>query len=398
MRAPAPRRAGTAALALAVAAVTAAAPPRVDYLPAPQWPAGLRERIARLKADRPPAVLVLGASRIDVPRGATVGVQVDRVIRDIHWTPSAFDASVPPSRVPRGPEEVVPYMEGRLAAELMRYASVTLLPLTPAIVKLDPRQPGYGHAADAEGAHRFLVDSSKIAYATAKTIGPGLVELPDTHGFSAVAAEGARRKPFLVMACMDMPAKAAAALDLARRGIHAYGSTDRFGYELLGYKLLDPSAATVIGSAPIRRGDGGGAVIGDRPVEIRLEETIVAQWTDRQTYPWQYNDSAWRYFAALDDLYDLGLRLVKAHADAGQLEKVIDVARARGAAVVAVRVGKANSEDETRHDAEVLARWLKESPRHRAVLFHTAAYEAGYQLFSDFPRQTTFGDLDPVLR
>ena len=387
-----------AAGALALIAGSAAAAGRVDYLPAPAWPAGLRERIAAMKAGTKPAVLVLGATKIVVPRGAVVGVQVDRVIRDIHWTPSEMDASVPADRVPKGPAQVVPYMEGSLAADLMRIAGVSLLPLTPALVKLDPKQPGYGHAADADGNHRFLIDSSKIEYATARRIAPDLVELPDTHGFASVAATGARAKPFLVMACMDMPSKAAGALHLAERGIHAYGSTDRFGYELLGYRLLRPDAGTVIGSAPIRAGTNGGAVIGDQPIEIRLGETIVAQWTDRQTYPWQYNDSAWRYFAALDDLYGLGLDLVKVSADAGALEKLIAVARERNASVVAVRVGKANSEDETRHDAQVLSRWLREDSRRRAVLFHTAAYEAGYKLFFDFPKQTTFGDLDPQLR
>jgi hypothetical protein len=397
MRTGAPRRLGTAAFAMWAVSVAAAAT-RIDYLPAPHWPAGLRERIQQRKGDRRPTVLVLGASKIVVPHAATVGVQVDRVIRDIHWTPSAFDASVPPDRVPKDPGQVVSYMEGRLAADLMRFAGVTLLPLTPAVVKLDPTQPGYGHAKDAEGNFRFLIDSSKIAYASARPIGPDLVELPDTHGFASVAAEGARLKPFLIMACLDMPSKAEGALYLAERGIHAYGSTDRFGYELLGYRLLRPDAGMVIGSAPIRRGPDGGAVIGDQPVEIRLDETIVAQWTDRQTYPWQYNDAPWRYFAALDDLYGLDLHLVKAPADAGALEKLIAVARARAADVVAVRVGKANSEDETRHDAAVLSRWLRESPKHRAVLFHSAAYEAGYKLFFDFPSQTTFGDLDPQLR
>jgi hypothetical protein len=305
---------------------------------------------------------------------------------------------VPANRVPTGPAQLVPYMEGRLAADLMRFASVSIRPLTPAIVKLDPKQPGYGHAADPDGRFRLLVDSSKISYATARRVGPDLVELPDTHGFASVAAEGARLRPFLVMACMDMPSKTGGALALAARGIHAYGSTDRFGYEALGYRLLQPDAGTIMGSAPIRKGTDGGAVIGDQPVEIALDETIVAQWTDRQTYPWQYNDSAWRYFAALDDLYGLGLKLVKASADAGELETLLAVARARNARVVAVRVGKANTEDETERDAEALSRWLRESPRHRAVLFHTAAYEAGYKLFFDFPKQTTFGDLDPQLR
>lgn len=393
----APRPLGTAALALCAA--TAIGAERIDYVPAPQWPDGLAAAIRKARGATKPSVLVLGASKIVVPHGASVGVQVDRVIRDIHDTPSPHDARIPPDRVPESPADLVPYMEGRLAGEIMRYAGAKLVPLTPAVVKLDARQLGYGHATDAAGRHRFLIDASKISYASARKIGDERVELPDTHGFAAVASAAARVHPFLAIACMDMPSKAAAAIHLAQLGINAYGATDRFGYELLGYRHLHPSAATIIGSAPIRQGPDGTAVIGDQPVEIRLDETIVAQWTERQNkYPWQYNDTGWRYFAALDDLYGLGLDLVKVAADAGDLETLLDAARARNADVVAVRVGKANTEDETRRDAEALSRWLRESPRRRAVLFHTAAYEAGYRMFFDFPRQTTFGDLDPQLR
>jgi hypothetical protein len=40
--------------------------------------------------------------------------------------------------------------------------------------------------------------------------------------------------------------------------------------------------------------------------------------------------------------------------------------------------------------------WLASSREHRAVLFHTAPYPAGYRLFTEFPEQTTFGDPRPV--
>ena len=39
-------------------------------------------------------------------------MQVDRVIRDIHWKDSDYDARVPPDRVPEKLSEIVPYMEG----------------------------------------------------------------------------------------------------------------------------------------------------------------------------------------------------------------------------------------------------------------------------------------------
>jgi hypothetical protein len=138
-------------------------------------------------------------------------------------------------------------------------------------------------------------------------------------------------------------------------------------------------------------------VIGAQPVEIALHETIVVQWTDKR-YPWQYSDAPWRYFSSLSARYFLNLKLVRVQAESGQLERVIDAARSRRALVVAVRVGKATGDAQAEHDANVLAAWLKESRRHRAVLLHSAPYEPGYRLFFQFPQQTTFGDLDPVIR
>ena len=49
----------------------------------------------------------------------------------------------------------------------------------------------------------------------------------------------------------------------------------------------------------------------------------------------------------------------------------------------------------TDEDARAVREWLAASPRHRAVLFHTAPYPAGYALFEEFPKQTTFGDPRP---
>jgi len=45
-----------------------------------------------------------------------------------------------------------------------------------------------------------------------------------------------------------------------------------------------------------------------------------------------------------------------------------------------------------------VAQWLKEDPKHRVILFHSAPYEPGYNLFFQFPKQTSFGDLNPIIR
>jgi hypothetical protein len=42
--------------------------------------------------------------------------------------------------------------------------------------------------------------------------------------------------------------------------------------------------------------------------------------------------------------------------------------------------------------------WLKEDESHKAVLFHSTAYPYGYKLINEFPQQTTFDDISPILR
>ena len=358
--------------------------------------AGVGGQMAPAASLQRPTTLVLGASRIVVPRGATIGVQVDRVIRDVAWTASPWDERVAPGRVPAKPEDLVPYMEGFLVGQLMRHAAASILPLTPGVARLNP-DDGIWYASDGQGRFRFAIDGSKAESRSVRRLAADMIEMPDTHGFNSIAAAAVRARPYLAVACLDLPSKADAALYLAEQGIHAYGATDRFAYRLLGYRLHRPRAAGIVGSAPIRPGPDGSAVIGGQPVEIRLGETVVAQSTDSPG-PWQYNDTPWSYFAALVDRYFLDIPLVRVKAEAGQLERVLAEARARDANVVAVRVGKATTMDEATHDAEVLAAWLQESPHRRAVLFHSAPYEPGYQLFFAFPTQTTFGDVDPVLK
>jgi hypothetical protein len=354
------------------------------------WP-----RIDLLVREPRPGAVLLGVSRLVVPVGATVGAQVDRVVRDVAWAGSKWDERAPPDRVPESIDDLVPYMEGMLISELMRHARVRVLPLTPATARLNAQDATW-YAADADGRFRFALDSSEIPHRTPRRVADDVLEIVDTHGFNSIAALAARARPFLAVACMDLPSSADAALHLAERGIHVYGPADRFSYRLLGYRTYRPRAATILGSAPIRAGPGGGAVIGAQPVKIEAGETVVVQWTDKP-YPYQYSDTPWRYFSELTSRLFLDLTLVRVPADAGNLASLLAKARARGASVVGVRVGKSTSMEEAIRDAEALSAWLRENPLHRAVLFHSAPYEPGYKLFFDFPNQTTFGDLAPVL-
>jgi len=79
--------------------------------------------------------LILGLSKIELKGGETIGVQVDRVIRDIQWKNSDYNEKVPPDHIPEKLSEIVPYMEGARVREMMKYAGVKVIPLTPAYGK-----------------------------------------------------------------------------------------------------------------------------------------------------------------------------------------------------------------------------------------------------------------------
>jgi hypothetical protein len=106
-----------------------------------------------------------------------------------------------------------------------------------------------------------------------------------------------RKDIYLAVACMDLPAKADAALYLAKNGINIYAPCDRFAYCLMNYKAKFGISRTILGSAPIRQTESG-AIIGDQPVTIYLDEPIVVEYTDRDTMD-RYCDTPWRYFTAL---------------------------------------------------------------------------------------------------
>jgi hypothetical protein len=157
----------------------------------------------------------------------------------------------------------------------------------------------------------------------------------------------------------------------------------------MNYKERFGINRTILGSAPVKETEKG-AVIGDQPITIYLDEPIVAEYTDKG-YPDQYCDTPWRYFNKLNDTYGLNLSLVKAYGSEGEAGKVTEVAEKVGARVIGVRVA-------VERDAESVSKWLKNDPNHRAVLLHSVAYEPGKRIFDEFPNQTTFGDLNPIIQ
>ncbi len=346
------------------------------------------------------ARMIIGLSKIELRGGEVVGTQVDRVVRDIAWKGSDYDESVSETKILSLIEEAVPYMEGARARDMIEWASVIIFPLTPAKGKhkeIDSAWPEYPYyAADGKGNFSFLIEPTKVEYETVFNVSESDYQLaniilPDTHGFNMVAEQAYIQKDYLymVMACMDFESKSAAALFLAKEGLNIYAPCDRFASLLMNYKeIYGDVSGNILGSAPIRETDYG-AVIGDQPITVYLDEKIIVQYTERG-YPDQYCDTPWRYFQQISNIYDIHLDITQVTANIGEAGKLVEEARFSGANVIGVRI-------ENEDDYIAVANWLKENFSNRAILFHSAAYEPGIKLFREFSQQTSFGDLEPKI-
>lgn len=339
---------------------------------------GPAEPVTYDKAPAPAGVfhrIILGRSVIHVPKNALIKCQADRVTRD--WL-EAFRVKADPWDCTF--EELFPSHEGSRIHDLVQYTGARVAPVWGMkAVKIGDAW----YAPDAEGKPRFEISEDKILdYPTTIVVDDHTAIVNDTHGISALAWDSLGAN--LVVGCGDHPGKMDAAYYLARHGVNVYFPTDRYSGRLIGTR----TQGTIIGSAPIKQ-TAAGADIGNQPVAIDVDETIVVCKGSWQ-YPLWYYDTPWQYFTALGDYLGKPLKLVVVEVtEYGEATNVVDAARKAGAKVLGIRV---KSRDE--HDA--VAQWLKEDPSRRAILFHTAAYAAGYRLFFEFPGQTSFGDLHPA--
>ena len=316
---------------------------------------------------------VLGESAIRVAPGQIAGVQVERTVRDWISYQMAHDFSV----AAVNPELLLTYHEGARLREIVGAGEVTVRALSGTLAA---RSGSKWFAADENGLFRFEVLPDKLQYPTTRAW-RDLALLVDTHGISSLVAPAVRQKADLVIGCGDHPSKMKAAYYLARKGVNVYFPCDRFVGEMIGHD----AAGTLIGSAPVRATPDG-AIIGDRPVTFRIDETVVVEDTDVAGVL-QYYDAPARYFANLARLVPLRVDVVKVQK-AGQASRVTRRATELDATAIGVRVWN-------QQDYEAVRDWLARSPKHRAVLFHSAPYPDGIRLFDEFPSQTTFGDTRP---
>ncbi|HEX3012801.1 MAG TPA: hypothetical protein VHO92_00820 [Methanobacterium sp.] len=322
--------------------------------------------------------IVVGSSYIIVPEHAKVVTQVDRVIRD---KLSHYNDNISVNHQPTSYKQLVPWMEGERVGELMKYANITVIPATNVTVKkIDGRYFG----PDDHGNFVFEVDPSKISSVYSKKINNDTWVEIDTHGMNVMVPEAIKDHAYLVIACGDLYGKAKAEAYMAEQGINCYAPCDRFTSSIMGYN----GSGTILGGAAIRPlKNGQGAIIGGQPLYFSTKEKIVVQTTTKR-YPDQYCDTPNRYFKNLQQKYGIKLDVDVVDASIGESGKVVAEAEKTGANVIGVRVLN-------QKDKKPVEKWLKENKNHRAILFHSAAYDPGYSLFFEFPHQVTGQDPDP---
>ena len=326
------------------------------------------------------STIVLGASYIRVSEGAKVVTQSNRVIKD---TGGKVNVSVAANRTPQSPKDLVPYMEGERVAELMKDANVSVIPAANVPCK---KIKGNWYGPDDKGNFVFGVDPSKVGPLFAvSTSDPNTRIEVETHGMNVLVPEAIKDNASLVVGCGDIPGKAEAEAYMAQRGINCYAPCDRFTSSIMPYK----GPGVILGGAAIRPAkNGNGAVIGGQPIAIKVNEAIVVQ-TTHKTYPDQYCDTPNRFFTNLQKAYGIKLNIDVVDANAGNAGKVVAEANKTGANIIGVRV-------ETNADKKPVEAWLKSDKNHRAILFHSAAYDPGYSLFFEFPDQVTGQDPKPI--
>jgi hypothetical protein len=317
--------------------------------------------------------MVLGQTALQILPGARIGTQVDRVSRD--WLSYQMNWDVTEKPLPVS--AMLDYHEGALVKRIAETIPVEVYPLSGSLAA---RQGDKWYGLDDRGVFRFEILGDKMQYPTTHAAGRfGWIE--DTHGISALVPQALERHVQVVVGCGDSVGKAKAEFYLAQRGVNVLFPGDRYEDLLLGYQ----APGVLLGTAPVKK-IGDKVVVGNQPVKFSLSELIVVEDT-KQLYPIQYYDAPARYFRRLHQFVPLKLDYVEVDA-LNQIGRVLDRAQQRRATAVAVRVA---AEPEYKE----LKNWLLASPAHRAILFHSGLYPYAQPLFSEFPRQVTFGDLHP---
>jgi hypothetical protein len=238
------------------------------------------------------------------------------------------------------------------------------------------------YAPDENGILRFEVPFDKIMYPTTRFLREDIALLIDTHGINMIVEQALRYKATAVIGCCDHIGKIRAAKYLSDKGVEVICLTDKY------LPLLLFSNATVLGSPPLTK-KGDYFVLGNRPIKINRNEKIMVMNSTNEPYAVWYYQTPALYFSILEKAFDLDIEYVQIN-DFNQMNKVIEKAEENSADIIAARVFNSN-------DYDTVKEWLEKDGNHKAILFHTISYPYGYKLFKEFPDQTSFDDINPLI-
>jgi hypothetical protein len=321
--------------------------------------------------------IIIGKSSIRIKKGTRIKTQVDRVTRD--WI-SAYRINNPPWQFSK--DKPVPWHEGEKIKEILAAADAEVSIVWGTRAK---KIGNKWYAPDAEGIYRFRISEDKIYNSpTNLIIDEQTLFINDTHGINTIAWDSLDAD--LVFGCGDLDGKVEAAYYLANKGVNVYMPTDRVIATLIGVK----TKGTIIGSAPVKK-TRDGAIIGDQPISIDVNEPIVVT-NATGGFPLLYYEAPYLYFKELEKYIGRSLKIIPVEIDEyGRADKIIERAQRSKARVIGTRVV-------SKKEYKSVSRWLIADKSHRAILFHSAVYPEGYKLFFEFPKQTTFGDINIFLK
>ena len=335
------------------------------------------ERVSRIS---------IGENSIMLQPGDRVLTQVDRVKRD--WLGLQLEQDLFGNQILTTFSERLFYNVTELRPDIGwheggRMSELIDLGIEPVVAygTLAARLRNRWFAVDDQGVFRFEVPLDKLLYPTTRFLRDDLVVLMDTHGVNMLVEQSIRNKVDAVVSDCDHPGKIKAAKYLSDNGIPVACYPDRFMYLALGHNI------SLIGSPPINKGYQQ-IIIGAQPVQFAADETIVVMNSTDKPYALWYYQTPTKYFTELQKAVpSLDLKFVQIDRF-DQMFKVVNEAQRHKADVIAARVFN-------KHDYDILSLWLQQSPRHRAVLFHSAQYPYGYLLLKEYPHQTAFDDPNP---
>ncbi len=315
--------------------------------------------------------------------------QVDRVSRD--WISYQLNQSVFGDEILSVFSERLSYEESELHPEIGWHEGARIKEMKEIDIKnkiaagtIVAKHKKKWYAPNENGVFMFEVPIDKLLYPTTRFLREDIAVIMDTHGINMLVEQSIRYNATLVIGCCDHPGKIKAAKYLAEQGMTVFCPTDKY------LPLLLNSSLPILGSAPIKR-NGNLIIIGKQPITIYPNETIIVENVSDYENVQSYYDTPTRYFKNLENIVNIENIHYYSLENMNQADKLISFAEKNNASVIALRVFSLD-------DYTAISSWLKKDIDNKAVLFHSISYPYGYMIFKEFPDQTAFDDINPVIK